>query len=157
MSSPSPSKLHSSRDPSANDVLKANEQISGEDKASGVPSLPLLQLIVMIRKAETQKGKGDSWTPFVNEELKYLRAAVKLLTTDPLINFKYGTSMEGAMSLVGLLKARAATKDIESRIDGVVNDELTPHMAGTKNFKTRNGFKVKQEEADAIPLEEEAH
>jgi hypothetical protein len=65
--------------------------------------------------------------------------------------------MEGAMSLVGLLKARAATKDIESRIDGVVNDELTPHMAGTKNFKTRNGFKVKQEEADAIPLEEEAH
>ena len=140
--------LHAPKDPSANEMLKVSEQISGEDKGNGAPDLPVLQLIVMIRKAEAVKD--DVWSNFVNEELKYLKAAVHLLMNDSMINFKFGTTMKGAMELVGILRARAAEKDIESRLDPVVDKQLIPHMAGNKNFVDAGGFKDQIEENNKL-------
>ena len=133
-------KIHAAADPSANDVLNFAEKLSGEDKEASAPSLGLLQLIVLIRKAEA--GADDAWTSLVSNQLRHMKAAVKLINTNPLIAMKFGNTLEGAMSLVGILKARAAEKDMEKQIDPVVEKDLVdtmPHkiLEGTAAFKTR--------------------
>jgi len=125
-------------------MLNFAEKLSGEDHASSAPSLGLLQLIVLIRKAEAgNKDDGsDAWTPMVNHQLRHMKAAVKLINTQPLIAMKFGHTLEGALSLVGILKARAAEKDMEGQIDDVVEHDLLPKaaskmMEGTAAFKAR--------------------
>lgn len=125
--------------PSANDVLKIAENLSGEDKEASVPSLGLLQLIILIRKAEAGNG-DDAWTPLVENSLRHMKAAVRLINEDPLIAMKFGNTLEGAMKLVGILKARAGEKDLESRIDGIVRDEIQPHMP-SKTLQASSVFK----------------
>jgi hypothetical protein len=121
-----PRASRASVNPSANDVLNFAEDLSGEDKEASVPSLGLLQLIVLIRKAEA--GTEDSWTPLVKNQLRHLKAAVRLITEDELIALKYGNTLEAAMKLVGILKARASEKELDNRIDPVVEQEIEPYM-----------------------------
>ena len=135
-------KIHVSErlaDPSANDVLNFAEKLSGEDKEASAPSLGLLQLIVLIRKAEA--GADDAWTSLVSNQLRHMKAAVKLINTNPVIAMKFGNTLEGAMSLVGILKARAAEIDMEKQIDEVIKplvDRLpNKSMEGTAAFKAR--------------------
>ena len=140
MSSLHSQKIRAAADPSANDVLNFAEKLSGEENEASAPSLGLLQLIVLIRKAEA--GTEDSWTSLVNNQLRHMKAAVKLINTNPVIAMKFGNTLEGAMSLVGILKARAAEIDMEEQIDKVVKPDLVsklPHMniEGTAAFKTR--------------------
>lgn len=115
---------------SANELQDFAEEISGEASTPNAPDMPLLQLIIMIRKAEA--GPADAWAPFITNELRHIKAAVHLLQTDDIIGYRFGTSMAGAMKLVGILKARASAKDIESRIDGVVDADLMNHLPSRK-------------------------
>ena len=151
MSSLRPQKIHVSEhavDPSANDVLKFAEKLSGEDHEVSAPSLGLLQLIVLIRKAEAGNKPGGAWAPLVEHQLRHMKAAVHLINTDPIIAMKFGNPLEGAMSLVGILKARASELDMESKIDGVVASHITPHSVNslvkeTSAFTTRkNAYKA---------------
>ena len=64
-------KIHAAADPSANDVLNFAEKLSGEDKEASAPSLGLLQLIVLIRKAEA--GADDAWTSLVSNQLRHMK------------------------------------------------------------------------------------
>ena len=133
-------KIHAAADPSANDVLNFAEKLSGEDKEASAPSLGLLQLIVLIRKAEA--GADDAWSSLVSNQLRHMKAAVKLINTNPVIAMKFGNTLEGAMSLVGILKARTAEIDMEEQLDEVVKKDLIdtmPHkiIEGTAAFKTR--------------------
>ena len=133
-------KIHAAADPSANDVLNFAEKLSGEDKEASAPSLGLLQLIVLIRKAEA--GADDAWSSLVSNQLRHMKAAVKLINTNPVIAMKFGNTLEGAMSLVGILKARTAEIDMEEQLDDVVKKDLIdtmPHkiIEGTAAFKTR--------------------
>jgi len=133
-------KIHAAADPSANDVLNFAEKLSGEDKEASAPSLGLLQLIVLIRKAEA--GADDAWSSLVSNQLRHMKAAVKLINTNPVIAMKFGNTLEGAMSLVGILKARAAEIDMEKQLDEVVKKDLIdtmPHkiLEGTAAFKAR--------------------
>ena len=139
MSSLHSQKIRAASDPSANDVLNFAEKLSGEENEASAPSLGLLQLIVLIRKAEA--GADDSWTSLVNNQLRHMKAAVKLINTNPVIAMKFGNTLEGAMSLVGILKARAAEIDMENQIDDVVKPLVAklPHqnIEGTAAFKLR--------------------
>ena len=140
MSSLHSQKIHAAADPSANDVLNFAEKLSGEDKEASAPSLGLLQLIVLIRKAEA--GADDAWTSLVSNQLRHMKAAVKLINTNPVIAMKFGNTLEGAMSLVGILKARTAEIDMEEQLDEVVKKDLIdtmPHkiIQGTAAFKAR--------------------
>ena len=139
MSSLHSQKIHAAADPSANDVLNFAEKLSGEDKEASAPSLGLLQLIVLIRKAEA--GADDAWSSLVSNQLRHMKAAVKLINTNPVIAMKFGNTLEGAMSLVGILKARAAEIDMEKQIDVVVEPlvDRLPHKSieGTAAFKRR--------------------
>jgi len=135
-------KIHVSErlaDPSANDVLNFAEKLSGEDKEASAPSLGLLQLIVLIRKAEA--GADDAWSSLVSNQLRHMKAAVKLINTNPVIAMKFGNTLEGAMSLVGILKARAAEIDMEKQIDDVVKP-LVDRLPN-KNFEATGVFKTR--------------
>ena len=141
MSAPAPSQPHASNAPASAEKLQsfAND-LSGEGKEPGAPSIGLLQLIILIRKADLDKE--DAWSGLVNDQLRHMKAAVKLISTDPLIRMKYGGTLDSAMKLVGILKARAAEKELEERIDGVVDENLVEHLPsrtveGTSVFKAR--------------------
>ena len=140
MSSTKPHVPHAAKaDPSANDYLNVAENISGVDQQSAAPSLGLLQLVVMIRKADT--NVDDTWTPLVKNELRYMKAAVRLITEDPRIAIKYGSTLEAAMKLVGILKARAAEKDLDDRLDPIVNEEIVDHMP-SKSIQASSVFQA---------------
>ena len=128
----------------AEEFNKLAGQLSGEDRVPDAPSMALLGLITMIRKADVDKA--DAWSPIVDAELRHLKAAVKLLTTDPRMQYRFGTSMEGAMELVGLLKARASEKDVHDSIDAVVDSDLTPQLA-SNSFIQPSAFVAKAKSA----------
>ena len=127
MSAPAPSQPHASNAPASAEKLQsfAND-LSGEGKEPGAPSIGLLQLIILIRKADLDKE--DAWSGLVNDQLRHMKAAVKLISTDPLIRMKYGGTLDSAMKLVGILKARAAEKELEEHIDKVVDENLIEHL-----------------------------
>ena len=130
-------------DPSANDVLNFAEKLSGEDKEASAPSLGLLQLIVLIRKAEAGNKDGETWTPLIENQLRYMKSAVQLINSDPMIAMKFGNTLEGAMQLVGILKARASELEMEGRIDKVVTKDIEPHMQST-NFTANPVFTARK-------------
>ena len=136
-------KIHAAADPSANDVLNFAEKLSGEDKEASAPSLGLLQLIVLIRKAEAGNKTGETWTPLVENQLRYMKSAVQLINSDPMISMKFGNTLEGAMQLVGILKARASELEMEGRIDTVVKTDLEPNMQST-NFTPNPVFTARK-------------
>ena len=121
-----PNPGHGDHGASPSEYAKFAEKLSGEDETPAAPSVALLQLITLIRKADD--GKEDAWTPLVENELKHMRSAVKLLTSNPAIQLRFGNSLEGAMKLVGILKARASERSLESQIDSVVDEELIPNL-----------------------------
>lgn len=138
-----PSQPHASNAPASAEKLQsfAND-LSGEGKEPGAPSMGLLQLIVLIRKADLDTE--DAWSGLVNDQLRHMKAAVKLISTDPLIRMKYGGTLESAMKLVGILKARAAEKELEDRIDGVVDDNLMQHLP-SKTIEASDVFQKRGE------------
>ncbi len=129
----------------AEDFSKIASQISGEDHVPDAPSMALLGLLAMIRK--TDNGTVDAWTPMIDNELRHLKAAVTLLRDNPVIQNRFGTSMEGAMQLVGLIKARAAELEVTEMIDPIIETHIQPTMA-SKNFKTDSVFKAFRTKAD---------
>ena len=131
----------------AEDFSKVASQLSGEDRVPDAPSMPLLTLITMIRKADP--AQQDAWSPMVESELRHLKAAVHLLATQPQIAYRFGQSMEGAMQLVGILKARASEKDVHRLIDGVVDSHLAPSLPST-SFVDSNAFVAAGAQARAV-------
>jgi hypothetical protein len=123
-----PAKLRATdADPSANRILEMEESIAGVDAMPDVPNDGIFQLVKHIREAENHK---DEWSPIIESELRFLKAALKLLMQDPLYNYRFGTSLQGAMKLVGILKARAAERDAEERLDKIVDNEILPKLPG---------------------------
>lgn len=127
-----PTRVHVSdraENPSANDVLKFAEELSGENNENSAPSLGLLQLVALIRKAEAGNKEDDAWAPLVRNELRHMKAAVRLINESPIIALKFGNNLNAAMKLTGILKARASEKEMESQIDTIVDEELVPNMS----------------------------
>jgi len=125
----SPSRVSGNDSVSANEVLKFADVLSGENKEHSAPSLGLLQLVALIRKAEA--GAEDSWTPLIENELRHMKAAVRLITEKPIIAIKFGNNLEAAMKLTGILKARASELEMEHQIDEIVEDELQDHTSSS--------------------------
>lgn len=150
-----PQKVHVSKkleNPTANDVLRFAEDLSGESHEASAPSLGLLQLIVLIRKAEAGNG-DDAWTPLVKNQLRHMKAAVRLLNENATLAMKFGNTLEGALKLVGILKARASEKELEDQIDDAVDEEIVPHMpskaiAASSVFQTRASLSASRRAAE---------
>lgn len=124
--------------PSANALQSYAADLTGEDHEPTGPNMVILQLITMIRKADT--GVADSWSPLVQRELVHIKAALRLIQTNPLFSFKYGGSLGAAMELVGILKARAATLELNSQIDPALT-EISKGLR-TKHFAAVSGLFV---------------
>lgn len=122
---------------SADDLLEFSAKLTGEDQESSAPNLGLLKLIVEIRKADTEKK--DTWSPLINAELRHMKAAVRLLSEQPMIALRFGHSLEGAMKLVGILKSRASEVEMEKQLEDVINEELVPHMP-SKSVEASKAF-----------------
>ena len=117
----------------AEDMSRMAASFSGEDHVPDVPSMGLLTLLTAIRKADTDIS--DCWSPMIDNELRHLKAAVHLLTTNPQIQYKFGSSMEGAMQLVGIIKARASELDVTKMIDPVISTMIEPGLASHSFIK----------------------
>ena len=117
----------------AEDMSRLAASFSGEDHVPDAPSMGLLTLLTAIRKADTDKP--DCWSPMIDNELRHLKAAVHMLTNYPQVQYKFGTSMEGAMQLVGIIKARAAELDITAMIDPVIKTHIAPSLASNTFIK----------------------
>jgi hypothetical protein len=128
---------------SANEVLSVAEKVTGEDKTPSMPHSGLLHMIAEIRKAE--KHGDDDWSDIVKDQLRFLKAALKLCQTSPLIGIKFGSTIEGAAQLVGILKARAAEMELEEAIDSSI-EKIIPKTGLARFAKASAKFQARKDE-----------
>jgi hypothetical protein len=94
--------------------------VTGQNFTDAVPKLNTLETIAELNKF--MKG-GDSidadLKPFADNELQYLKAAMKLINTVPDIRAKFGQTMEGATALADIVKFTDSQTLFQKMIDSV--------------------------------------
>lgn len=78
--------------------------ISGTANQNTIPSSSALESLKLLQWFQSQDSLDSDIKALYDEETKYLKASMKMINTDPIIASKFGTDIQSAMNLSGLLK-----------------------------------------------------
>ena len=92
------------------------------------PSMSTIDILSSLKLIDHWEGKikakdtGAS-TQVAKEELKYLNAAMKAMSTNPALTNRFGSGFQGAMAISSLLKQKQAERVYDRIITGVLEQE----------------------------------
>jgi hypothetical protein len=95
--------------------------ISGTANQSVIPSSSALESLKLLQFFNSASNLDPDIKALVDEETKYLKSAIRMVNTDPLIASKFGTDLTSAMNLSGLLKEIYAEKQAKDHLLNYIN------------------------------------
>jgi hypothetical protein len=78
--------------------------ISGTANQNVIPSSSALESLKLLQWFQSQNDLDPDVEALFREETKYLKASMNMINNDPIIASKFGTDLQSAMNLSGLLK-----------------------------------------------------
>lgn len=78
--------------------------IAGTANQNVIPSSSALESLKLLQWFQSQGSLDPNVEALYKEETKYLKSAMTMINQDPIIASKFGTDLQSAMSLSGLLK-----------------------------------------------------
>ena len=78
--------------------------ISGTANQNVIPSSSALESLKLLQWFQSQNDLDPDVAALFLEETKYLKASMSMINNDPIIASKFGTDLQSAMNLSGLLK-----------------------------------------------------
>jgi len=95
--------------------------ISGTANQSVIPSSSALESLKLLQFFNSASNLDPDIKALVDEETKYLKSAIRMVNTDPLIASKFGTDLTSAMNLSGLLKEIYSEKSAKDHLLNYIN------------------------------------
>jgi hypothetical protein len=96
--------------------------IAGTANQNVIPSSSALESLKLLQWFQSQGSLDPDVEALYREETKYLKASMNMINNDPIIASKFGTDLQSAMNLSGLLKEvyseQQAKAHLLSYIDG---------------------------------------
>ena len=96
--------------------------ISGTANQNTIPSSSALESLKLLQWFQSRGSLDADVEALYKEETKYLKASMNMINNDPIIASKFGTDLQSAMNLSGLLKEvyseNQAKQHLLSYIDG---------------------------------------
>jgi hypothetical protein len=99
---------------------KKLEQLITNDTTPTMSTIDILSSLKLINHFESRSGDDTASQKIANEELKYLRAGMGALQSNPSLTSRFGSGWQGAMAVAGLLKQ----KQSERVYDKIIGDIL---------------------------------
>jgi hypothetical protein len=115
--------------------LKNLERHIANDVTPSRSTTDILANLKLLNDTTTLAGQNTPLGLIAAEEIKYLTAAMKAVTTNKVLRDRFGSGLQGAMDVSSLLKDRFNTKVFEAIIDQnlTADNRLDPEAYAVKN------------------------
>lgn len=109
------------------------------DVTPTMSTIDILSSLKLLNQTKELIGNDEDapLAKIASEEIKYLDAAMKALTDNPLFQDKFGSGFNGAMQLSGLLKAHHSKMVYDHIMNGVIGSSDKFDIAEFANKRNR--------------------
>ena len=98
--------------------------IAGTANQATIPSSSALESLKLLQWFRSQNfDDNDDIGQLFREETKYLNSAINMINNDPIIASKFGTDLQSAMNLSGLLKEVYSENQAKQHLLEYINKE----------------------------------
>ena len=96
--------------------------ISNEYASPGVTQLGTLSTLKLLAQTKAIAQGDDNIAMIAREEIKYLEAAMKAISTNSGLQSKFGSGFEGVQELANIIKQRQSQRVFESVLEDVLDN-----------------------------------
>ena len=119
--------------------------LSGTNNATLIPSSSALESLKLLQWFSSQTDLDDDIRQLYNEETKYLKSAITLINEDPIVASKFGSDLQSAMSLSGLLREVYAEKEAKDMLLKYINTDKVVTSNAQKRLRNSIGSAITKE------------
>lgn len=119
--------------------------LSGQQHATVIPSSSALESLKLLQWFNSQTDLDEDIRQLYNEETKYLKSAITMINEDPIISSKFGSDLQSAMNLSGLLKEIYAEKEAKDMLLKYISNDKVVQSNAQKRLRGAIGSAITKE------------
>jgi len=119
--------------------------LSGTNNATLIPSSSALESLKLLQWFSSQTDLDADIRQLYNEETKYLKSAITLINEDPIVASKFGSDLQSAMNLSGLLREVYAEREAKEMLLKYINTDKVVTSNAQKRLRNSIGSAITKE------------